>query len=78
MTSQTTENPVKLLLSAQEAAAILGIGRAHFYGLLSAGLIGPLPIKLGRRSLWKADEIRSWVSRDCPPRSRWLAMKGER
>jgi predicted DNA-binding transcriptional regulator AlpA len=40
-----------LLLSAQDAAKLLGIGRSHFYGLHSSGRLGPLPVKLGRRAL---------------------------
>ena len=71
----TTESPVKLLLSAQEAAGILGIGRAHLYGLHSSGQLGPLPVKLGRRRLWRADEIRDWVNAGAPPRVKWQAMK---
>jgi len=39
----------------------------------------PMPIRMGRRSLfWKADELADWVRRDCPPRQRWENMKGTR
>jgi predicted DNA-binding transcriptional regulator AlpA len=65
-----------LLLSAEDAAALLGIGRSLFYGLHSSGRLGPLPVHLGKRSLWRRDELIQWVSSDCPPRQRWQEFKG--
>lgn len=73
------ESPEKLLLSAAEVAGALGITRQHWYGLLSSGK-APLPLKLGRRSLWRAQEdIKNWVSAGCPNRERWeLMQRGNR
>jgi len=71
--STTTDNP--LLLSAVETAALLGIARSHLYALHSSGRL-PIPIKLGRRSLWRKNELEAWVQAGCPARSRWAAMKG--
>jgi excisionase family DNA binding protein len=68
---QTSE---AILLDAKHAAAMLGIGRAHLYALHSSGRL-PLPIHLGRRTLWRADELKDWVKADCPPRQKWLSMK---
>jgi predicted DNA-binding transcriptional regulator AlpA len=68
------ENPEKLLLSAVEVAGLLGIGKTSIYALLSAGKI-PRPIKLNSRSLWKKNEIESWVACSCPPLDSWLIMK---
>jgi len=73
----TVETNDKLLLSAGETAALLGISRSAFYSLLSAGRVGPTPVRLGRRSLWRAEEIRAWVSAGCPSRQRWDAIKGD-
>ncbi len=67
-----------LLLAADEAAALLGIGRSHFYGLHSSGRLGPLPVRLGKRSLWRRDELESWVAGHCPPRQQWQAMKEDK
>ena len=67
--------PEPILLDAKQAAAMLGIGRAHLYALHSSGRL-PMPIHLGRRTLWRADELKDWVKAGCPNRQRWLAAKG--
>jgi predicted DNA-binding transcriptional regulator AlpA len=60
-----------LLLSASDAAALLSIGRAHFYAMHSSGRLGPMPIALGRRKLWSVEELREWVQAGCVPREKW-------
>jgi len=64
-----------LLLPAEQAAAMIGVGRSHFYAMHSSGRLGPMPVRLGKRSLWRRDEIQNWVAADCPARQRWQAMK---
>jgi len=64
-----------LLLDAGEVARLIGISRSNFYGLISSGRIGPEPIHLGKRTLWKRSELEAWVRADCPPREKWLVMK---
>ena len=64
-----------LLVSIDEAARLLGIGKTTFYQLCSSGRIGPMAIKFGKRSLFRLDELREWVAADCPPRVKWHAMK---
>ncbi len=64
-----------LLLSAEDAAGILGIGRSHFYGLHSSGRLGPLPIRLGSRTLWSRRELENWVEHGCPARAEWQREK---
>ena len=66
-----------LLLSAGEAAGLLGIGRTTLYAMNSNGTLGPMPIRLGGRVLWRRDELAAWVSADCPNRERWQLKKGE-
>jgi excisionase family DNA binding protein len=68
-------NLTPLLMSAKEAAKKLGVGRSHFYALHSSGRLGPLPIRLGKRSLWRRDELEAWVANDCPVRQVWQARK---
>jgi len=68
-------NADNLLLSTERVAALLSISRSNFYGLLSSGRIGPEPIYLGRRVLWKRVELESWIAADCPPRHQWLSIK---
>jgi len=69
-----TEQP--LLLSAVEAAALLGIGRTQLYALNSSGRL-PLPVRLGGRVLWRRAELAAWVSSEppCPNREKWELIK---
>ena len=75
---ETKRKPIEaLLLSATEAAKLLGITRSHLDSLHSSGRIGPKPIKLGRRSLWSRKEMEAWVDAGCPARVKWLGMKAQ-
>ena len=65
-----------LLLSVDNAAKLLGIGRSHFYGLHSSGRLGPLPVKLGKRVLWNRKDLESWVMAGCPARREWQQING--
>ena len=65
----------RLLVSAEKAAAMLSIGRSHFYSMLSSGQIGPMAHKLGNRSLFSVNELRDWVNAGMPPRQRWIEQK---
>ncbi len=60
-----------LLVGAAEAASLLGIGRSLFYQMHSSSRLGPLPVKLGSRSLWSRVELRLWVDKNCPGRAQW-------
>jgi len=65
-----------LLVSVEDAAKLLGIGKTHFYGLHSSGRLGPMPIKLGSRSLWNRQELTDWVNAGCPARQLWQQING--
>jgi len=67
--------PAPLLVDAREAAALCGIGRSLWLGLHSAGRV-PLPVRLGRRVLWRREELADWIAAGCPGRDRWQAMTG--
>ena len=67
---QRAEDP--LLVGADDAAKLLGIGRSLFYTMHSSGQLGPLPIRLGRRALWRREELAAWVAAGCPERTRWV------
>ena len=77
--NETETNPQSslqpLLVSAKEAARICGIGRSLWCSLQSAGRV-PMPIRLGRRTLWRVAELAEWVEAGCPPRHIWEARKG--
>jgi predicted DNA-binding transcriptional regulator AlpA len=67
-----------LLLDVRATARALGIPQKTVGTWNRTGRL-PMPIRMGRRSLfWKADELADWVRRDCPPRQRWENMKGTR
>ena len=75
MTDNTTVVPMApLLLDARAAAKLCGISRSHFWAMHSAGKV-PLPVRLGRRTLWRADELADWIEAGCPARDRWENVK---
>jgi predicted DNA-binding transcriptional regulator AlpA len=66
------EIPGVLLLGSREAAEICGKSLRTWRTWDSAGLI-PRPIRIGRSTLWRADELCAWVAAGCPPRQEWEA-----
>ena len=72
--------PRHLLLSAGQAAALCGVSRRTWWALHAAGKT-PLPVRLGRRTLWRASGpggLEAWVAAGCPPRDRWDGGKTAR
>lgn len=65
-----------LLLSAGDAAKLLGIGRTKFYEMHSTGRLGPMAIEFGKRKVWRMADLRAWVDAGCPHRDKWLAERG--
>jgi len=74
---RTNDNPTALLLGAEQAASLLGIGERFFWAMHSSGELGPLPIRLGKRTLWSRFELTEWVQARCPRREQWIESKGE-
>ena len=65
-----------LLWTAEDVCRRLHIGRTRLYASLKSGTFGPVPVKaFGRRLLFRADEVRTWVAAGCPPRRAWLSMR---
>jgi len=79
VTNETTSAaPVApLLVDASTAASLCGVSRAGWWALHSSGRC-PLPVRLGRRTLWRAAELSDWTAAGCPARDRWHSMKGGR
>ena len=77
MTEALTQAPAPLLVDAKEAARLCGIAESTFWALHSAGKV-PMPVRLGRRTLWRAAELAAWTDAGCPARERWDARKGPR
>ncbi len=63
-----------LLLKARQAAALCGKSLRTWRTWDSAGRI-PQPVRIGRSTLWRADELRDWVAAGCPRREEWEARK---
>jgi predicted DNA-binding transcriptional regulator AlpA len=61
-----------LLVDAKAAAKLLGISPRHLLGMHSSGRL-PLPVRLGRRRLWRVAELTAWVAADCPVREKWIS-----
>ena len=73
----TVDAPVTLMVDAKVAAKLCGIGKTTWYQLHAAGRT-PLPVRFGRRALWRRDEIADWVAAGCPARHQWQARKDGR
>ena len=73
-----TQTAIKsILLSASEAAQLLGIGRSLFYSLRSEGKL-PLPRRLGSRVLWQKTELEKWIDSNCPTQQQWEQIKKQK
>jgi predicted DNA-binding transcriptional regulator AlpA len=71
-----SSKPDRLAVSAKDAAELLGISRAQFWKLHSAGKI-PLPIYLGTKApRWLVDELHAWTAARAPDRQTWQRMQG--
>ena len=72
-----------LLLSAEQAARLLGIGRSKFYAMHSAGQV-PLPVSLGGCVRWDRRELSAWVSARnpqtglLPSRQQWAEIQSQK
>lgn len=61
------------LVGSVDAARFVGISRSTLDRLNRRGVIGPQPIHLGGRRLWRLDELRLWIDAGRPTREEWLA-----
>jgi predicted DNA-binding transcriptional regulator AlpA len=64
------KEPELLLLKACQAARICGKSVRTWRTWDAAGWI-PRPVRIGRSTLWRADELRQWVAAGCPRRVEW-------
>lgn len=68
--SEMVQHVEAVMVGAKEAAALCGVGSTLWTQMVADGR-APLPVKLGRRSLWPVEELRAWARAGCPPRRRW-------
>ncbi|MCA9028405.1 MAG: sigma-70 family RNA polymerase sigma factor [Planctomycetaceae bacterium] len=65
-----------LLLTARKAAAMCGKSIRTWRTWDSAGFI-PQPVRIGRSTFWRSDELKEWIEAGCPNRSAWEVMRSE-
>lgn len=63
-----------ILVTAKRAAAMCGKSLRTWRTWDAAGLI-PRPIRIGRSTLWRLDELKNWVNAGCPRRAEWEARQ---
>jgi predicted DNA-binding transcriptional regulator AlpA len=63
-----------LLVTAKQAASMCGKSLRTWRTWDAAGWI-PRPVRIGRSTLWRADELREWVAAGCPRRAEWEARQ---
>jgi predicted DNA-binding transcriptional regulator AlpA len=68
------QQPIPLLLDAHRAAAVCGTSARTWRAWDVAGKV-PAPIRIGRRTFWRAEDLRGWVAAGCPDRLTWEALR---
>ena len=63
-----------LLVTAKQAAAMCGKSLRTWRSWDAGGLI-PRPVRIGRSTLWRVDELREWTKAGCPRREEWEAQR---
>ena len=59
-----------LMLRAPEAAALCAVSVRTWRGWDAAGKI-PQPIRIGRSTMWRTEELQAWIAAGCPRRKEW-------
>ena len=70
----SSESTHFLLVTAKQGAARCGKSLRTWRSWDAAGWI-PSPVRIGRSTLWRADELREWVVAGCPCRQEWEARQ---
>lgn len=65
---------LRLLLTADEVAVRLGIGKRTVWTWDAAGRL-PEPVRIGTTVRWRAAELEAWTAAGCPPRADWAALQ---
>jgi len=53
------------LITVRELSGLLGMSKRTIWRLLSAGQV-PQPVRIGRSTRWRLDEVRRWIDSGCP------------
>ncbi len=63
-----------LMLRAPQAATLCAVSVRTWRTWDAAGKI-PQPIRIGRSTLWRAEELRAWIAAGCPRRKEWVDLQ---
>jgi predicted DNA-binding transcriptional regulator AlpA len=63
-----------LLLTASEAASLCHVVPRTWRTWHATGKI-PQPIHIGRKPLWRPEELRAWIAAGCPDRATWTVLR---
>lgn len=66
--------PPPLLVTAKQAALLCAKSLRTWRAWDSCGLI-PRPVRVGRSTLWRVDELKAWIAAGCPRRAEWEARR---
>lgn len=72
---RTPSAPPSWLVGVAEAARLCGVSRATWDRLEAAGRVGPAPVRLGGRVLYRRAELEEWTAAGCPDRRTWAALR---
>jgi predicted DNA-binding transcriptional regulator AlpA len=72
-----TNSSESLLVPDIAAAALAGISRAHLHRLRAAGKWGPQAVRLGRKMLYRREELVNWINACCPNAETWAAIQAQ-
>jgi predicted DNA-binding transcriptional regulator AlpA len=64
-----------LLIGAAAVGQLLGVSTRQVWSMHASATLGPLPVKLGGRTLWRTAELTAWTEAGCPIRDRWLDLQ---
>jgi excisionase family DNA binding protein len=53
------------LITVDELSKLLGMSKRTVWRLLSVGQV-PRPVRIGRSTRWRLDEVRRWIDLGCP------------
>lgn len=65
------------LLSVADVARLLNISKGALQKLRRQARV-PAPVEMGRRVLWRREELEAWVRTGCPTREAWESRRRQR
>jgi predicted DNA-binding transcriptional regulator AlpA len=74
MPESKKQESTPLLVDAKSAAALCGKSLRTWRCWDALGLI-PRPIRIKRSTLWRLDELKTWIEAGCPRRAEWEARQ---